>query len=204
VSVAYISGAVEGPSDEAVWRRLVATRGAQVHRVQVQNGKHSLRRALPGYNNAAQGDPWLVLVDLDGDFACAPALVENWLPRPSRFMRFRVVVRQIESWLLADAERFAGFFGVPEVSIPVGPDDLPNAKAALLTLVARSARAEIRQDMMPGPRSGRRVGPAYTSRLIEFATDEAQGWRPDVAALRSPSLSGCISRMADLIRMAPG
>jgi hypothetical protein len=103
--LAYISGAVEGPSDEIVLRRIVTDRGAHVHRVQIQNGKTNLRRALPGYNGAAQGDPWLVFVDLDHDFACAAALVTEWLPAPSVYMRFRVVVRQIESWLLADADR---------------------------------------------------------------------------------------------------
>jgi hypothetical protein len=71
----FVSGAVEGPSDEAVLRRIVDTRGAEIHRVQVQNGKANLRRALPGYNAAAERDPWLVLVDLDQDFNCAPTLV---------------------------------------------------------------------------------------------------------------------------------
>ena len=81
--MAYISGAVEGMPDEAVLRRIVIARRAEVHRIQVRRGKANLRRALPGYNAAAQGDPWLVLVDLDRDFDCAAALVADWLPAPS-------------------------------------------------------------------------------------------------------------------------
>ncbi len=164
----YISVAVEGISDEAVVRRLIGTRGADIHRVQVQQGKSNLRRALPGYNSAAQGDPWLVLVDLDQDFACAPLRVADWLPQAGQFMRFRVVVRQIEAWLLADTDRFSDFFGVARAALPALPDDLPDAKVTVLTLVAGSSRRAIREDMVPRPGSGRRVGPAYTSRLIEL------------------------------------
>lgn len=199
----YISVAVEGISDEAVVRRLIDARGADVHRVQVQDGKSNLRRALPGYNGAAQGDPWLVLVDLDQDFACAPLMVVNWLPQAAQFMRFRVVVRQIEAWLLADADRFSDFFGVASAAIPVQPDNVPDAKAALLTLVGGSTRGAIREDMVPRAGSGRRVGPAYTSRLIEFATSPTVGWRPDIAAQRSPSLSRCIDRLDELIAIVP-
>lgn len=175
----YISGAVEGVSDEAVLRRLVIVHGADIHRVQVQHGKPNLRRALPGYNNAAARDPWLVFVDLDAEFDCAPALVTDWLPAPSRYMRFRVVVRQIEAWLLADGERFAAFFSVPEHRIPTAPDTLTNARMELLRVIGHSTKRAIRDDMLPRPRSGRQVGPAYTSRLIEFVTNEDTGWRAD-------------------------
>jgi len=89
----FVSGAVEGPSDEPVLRRIIEERGGQVYRVQVQNGKASLRRALPGYNAAAKRDPWLVLVDLDQEQMCAGALASDWLPAPSQHMRLRVVVR---------------------------------------------------------------------------------------------------------------
>ena len=201
--MAYISGAVEGISDDAVLRRVVAARGAMVHRVQVQGGKASLRRALPGYNAAAQGDPWLVFVDLDQDFQCPAALVTDWLPAPSTYMRFRVVVRKVEAWLLADRERFVSFFSVPALAVPDQPDDLPDPKEALLSAVSRSRRSAIRVDMLPRPGSGRKVGAAYASRLIEFASDSSQGWRPTVAARRSPSLSRCLTRLDSLIAIAP-
>lgn len=199
--MAYISGAVEGISDEAVLRRVVIEYGAVVHRVQVQLGKANLRRALPGYNAAAQRDPWLVLVDLDQDFDCAAALVADWLPAPGTSMRFRVVVREIEAWLLADRERFTSFFSVPTSAVPDQPDELPDPKLTLLAAVTRSRRAAIRVDMLPRPGSGRQVGAAYTSRLIEFASDSVQGWRPNVAAHRSPSLSSCLTRLESLIAL---
>ena len=201
--MAYISGAVEGISDEAVLRRVVIARGAAMHRVQVQGGKANLRRALPGYNAAAQRDAWLVLVDLDGDFDCAAALVTDWLPAPSTYMRFRVVVRKIEAWLLADRDRFTTFFSVPRSAVPDQPDEVPDPKSTLLAAIARSRRNAIRADMLPRSGSGRQVGAAYTSRLIEFASDSEQGWRPDVAALRSPSLASCLTRLDSLLEIAP-
>jgi hypothetical protein len=196
----YLAGAVEGPSDEPVLRRIVEERGAVAYRVQVQNGKQALRRALPGYNAAARWSAWLVLVDLDQDFACPGALVAEWLPAPSEFMHFNVVVRQIEAWLLADGERFARFFSIKRNAIPAAPDELPDAKATVLQLAAASRRPAVRQDMTPRPGSGRRVGPAYTSRLIEFAYSRAEGWRPEVAALRSPSLARCLRRLDELVQ----
>lgn len=199
----YISGAVEGASDEAVLRRIVTSGGATVHRVQVQGSKSNLRRALPGYNAAAKGDPWLVLVDLDRDFPCASGLVHEWLPHPSAYMRLRVVVHEIEAWLLADSERFATFFSVPMAVIPGAPDGLLDAKSSLLGAIARSRRGAIRTDMPARPGSGRQVGPAYSSRLIEFAGDDQAGWRPDVAANRSPSLAKCLHRLDSLINSAP-
>ena len=134
-----------------------------MHRVQVQNGKPNLRRALPGYNAAARRSAWLVLVDRDQDHACAAALATDWLPVPSQHMRLRVVVRQIEAWLLADAERFASFFAVKRHAIPTNPDSVLDAKE-------------------------KRVGPAYTSRLIDFASNPTDGWRLDVAMNYSRSL----------------
>lgn len=195
----YISGAVEGTSDEAVFRRLVNHAGGQIHRIQVQNGKGNLRRALPGYNAAAQHSPWLVLVDLDQDFACPAALAADWLPSPAPQMRLRVVVREIEAWLLGDAERFSKFFAVPRSAIPKAPEGLADAKAKVVNLARQSRRAAIRDDMVPRPASGRNVGPAYTSRLIEFAADSSVGWRPAIAATSVPSLARCLARLGDLL-----
>jgi hypothetical protein len=194
----FVSGAVEGPSDEAVLRRIVDTRGAEIHRVQVQNGKANLRRALPGYNAAAERDPWLVLVDLDQDFNCAPTLVQDWLPDRGRYMAFRVAVRQIEAWLMADRLRFAAFFSV-KGRVPDDPDHLLDAKEQLLQAIRRSRRRAIRDDMLPREGSGRRVGAAYVSRLIEFVNDPERGWRPDEAAGQSPSLARCLQRLDELI-----
>lgn len=59
----------------------------------------------------------------------------------------------------------------------------------MINLARRSRRRDIRADMVPRPESGRSVGPAYASRMIEFVI---QRWRPAQAALYAESLRRAI------------
>lgn len=54
------------------------------------------------------------------------------------------------------------------------------------------------EDMVPRPRSGREVGPACTSRLVEFVENH---WRSEVALRRAGSLHRCVSRLHKLVSM---
>lgn len=194
-----VSAAVEGTVDEAVVRKLISYAGATPGSVYGKQGKSYLRERIAAYNHAAQRAPWIVLVDLDRDFDCAPPFCENWLARPATRLCFRVAVRQVEAWLLADKERLAAFLRVARGRIPQDPENVDDSKAAVVSLARRSRRREIRDDMVPPEGSGRRVGPAYSSRLIEFV---ASSWRPDVAARRSDSLRRAIDCLKRLARPA--
>jgi hypothetical protein len=97
-----ISGAVEGPVDETVLRRLVEIAGGRLGPVYGKNGKNYLRQKINSYNQAARFSRWVVLVDLDHDAECAPLLRDSWLAKPAPNMYFRISVRAIEAWLLAD------------------------------------------------------------------------------------------------------
>ena len=185
--------------DEAVLKRLIEHVGAIPGPIHGKNGKANLRRNIRGYNNAARFSPWVVLVDLNGDAECAPPLVAHWLPHPAPQMSFRVVVREIETWVLADRDRVAAFLGVRMRQVPQDPETLDDPKRAMVELARLSRWRQIRDDMVPRPASGRSVGPAYTSRLIEFVTNRERGWRPAVAAQSSNSLIRCIERMADVM-----
>lgn len=196
-----ISGAVEGIVDEAVLQRLITHVGAGIGPIHGKNGKQFLRQRLPGYNQAAQFSPWLVLVDLDQENDCAPPLRDDWLPSPAPNMCFRVAVREVESWLLADQERLAAFLGISASRIPDDPDRDLNPKRTMVELAGRSRRREIRRDMTPRPGSGREVGPAYASRLIEFVLHRGVGWRPEVAARSSDSLRRCLDCLGRLTRL---
>src|SRR5882724_2038318 len=156
-----ISGAVEGPTDETVVRRLVKEAGGSLDRVYGKSGKSNLRQRLAGYNRAARHAPWVVVVDLDHSADCAPPFCEDWLPQPSNHMRFRVAVRAIEAWLLAGHERLATFLSIPAVRVPADPEALDDPKLTMITLARQSRRRGIREDMVPRPNSGRHVGPAY-------------------------------------------
>ncbi len=188
----YLTAAVEGSVDEAVVRAMAAKVGFQVRAVYVTNGKDALRQRLAAYNNAAQYAPWLVVTDLD-DEECAPPLKSRLLAKPAPKMCFRIAVREVESWLLGDPERVASFFAVPLGRIPIHPEREADPKQTLVNLVRHSTKRAIREDMIPREGSGRSVGPAYASRLIEFVTNCRSGWRCRVAARRADSLRRCLA-----------
>lgn len=196
-----ISSAVEGLVDEEVLRRLVEYVGAFPGPVHGKHGKQYLRQRLDGYNQAARFSPWVVLVDLNNDAHCAPPLRQAWLPRPAARMCFRVAVRAVEAWLLADRERIAGFLRVPVARIPVDPESVNDPKRFTVDLARHSVNRDIREDMVPRPGSGRAVGPAYTSRIIEFVSDRQVGWRPAVAARSANSLRRCLDCLRNLARL---
>jgi len=159
------SAVVEGLTDEIVLRRVVESCGAALGSVYGKNGKDSLRRQLHHYNQAANFLPWIVLIDLDQDADCAPAARAIWLTAPAPKMHFRIAVRAVENWLLADRETLAAFLSISEAHIPAEPESLNNPKATLVNLARRSRRRILREEMTPRPGSGRSVGPVYISRL---------------------------------------
>jgi hypothetical protein len=187
--------ALEGPTDRAVIAKLFASIGVELGLVHICNGKGKLDKRLPSYNQAARYAPWLVLRDLDEDAPCASELVSKRLPDPAGGMCFRIVVHAVEGWLLADSEAIASFLAVDRQKLPFAPDQVKNPKQELLRIVGQSRRKDIREDFLPAPYATAPVGPAYTARLIEFASLH---WRPEAAAERSPSLSRCIRALARL------
>ena len=97
---------------------------------------------------------------------------------------------------MADAETLAGHLSVSLSRIPRTPESVVRPKDEMVNISSRSRRREVREDMVPREASGRRVGPAYASQLIEYVNNE---WRPEVAAGRSESLRRailCLERLA--------
>lgn len=88
--------------DEAVLRRLVHDAGGEVGPIHGKNGKNKLDQGIEGYNKAAQYNPWSVLRDLDHDALCPVCLRKELLPELAPQMCFRIAVRAVESWLMAD------------------------------------------------------------------------------------------------------
>ena len=198
-----IAAVAEGHLDEAVLRAVIRHAGGIPGPVYGKHGKQYIRKNLHGYNQAANHAPWLVLVDLDQDADCAPPFRATWLLRPAPMMCFRVAVREIEAWLLADRMRIAEFLAVDSRKVPNDVEAIPDPKHTVLQLARSSRQKGIRQDMLPRPGSGREVGPAYNSRLIQFVTDSRRGWRPEVAAESSESLRRCVRCLRRLVKTFP-
>lgn len=189
-----INVAVEDPLSEAVLKRLLqhVGRGYELGAVYGRSGNGYLRTRMSGWNHAARRCPFLLLTDLD-NADCAPGLVNLWLPAPKHpNLLFRVAVREVESWLLADRENFAAFLSCSADRIPHNPDSLPDPKKALIALARRSRSREIRSRLVPRSGSTAIQGPDYNACLGEFV---ARGWDADVAGLRSESLARTLARL---------
>jgi len=87
-----ISCAVEGPVDEAILRVLLNYCGIRPAGIYGKRGKSFLRQKVHSYNQAASYYPWIILVDLNHEAECAPALRTLWLPNPAPGMFFRIAI----------------------------------------------------------------------------------------------------------------
>jgi len=144
-----IPAAAEGIVDEAVVQRVIIEAGGCPGTVYGKNGKTFLRQKIQGFNNAARAWPWFVLVDLDNDAECAPLLCAQWVPVLAPYLCFRVAVRKVEAWLMADGDSLAAFLGIGHNRIPAEPEQLDDPKVEMVNLARLSRRLAIRKDMVP-------------------------------------------------------
>jgi len=188
---------VEGPTDEAVARKIVRICGHEPGLVYGKNGVNYIKEKLSGFNIRVQyGNPILVLVDfMDTRLACPPQLVREWLPDRCSRLLLRAVVNEIESWLLADRQAVAEFLHVPLTQIPPNPEKILDPKRTLVNLARRSRRKRIREEMVPPPGSGGVVGPGYTAMIEEMVHSY---WDVERAIQLSTSLERCILRLQEL------
>lgn len=187
-----VTAAVEGAVDEAVVRRLAGDVGLIVAAVHGRRGKPSLLKRVAGYNQAARHRSWFVLVDLDQREDCAPSAREVWLPEPAPSMCFRIAVRAVEAWLLADRPAMAKWLSIAASKLPTWPEAEPDPKKTLIRLARSSRRREIREGLVPPLESNWAIGPAYTSLVGEFIR---KIWRPEIAAKHADSLARCLDRL---------
>ncbi|OGQ97935.1 MAG: hypothetical protein A2521_01890 [Deltaproteobacteria bacterium RIFOXYD12_FULL_57_12] len=194
--------ATEDALSEAVADRLVAevNHGLQVA-VRIGRGGNSyLKNKFPELTRLARSIPVLLLTDLDNT-DCAPILLGAWsqgcvVPEG---MLFRVVVREIEAWLMADRKGFADFFQVPKFKIPEYPETIDDPKQFLLHLIRRYSNREIKAAILPERGSKARIGLGYNQMLSRFV---AEGWEIRRAAATSDSLARAFRRLTELSAQA--
>jgi len=187
--------AVEDDLSELVIRRLLIDTGRDysVGNVFGRGGFGYLRSTARNWNAAAAaGTPILLLTDLD-HHPCPSGLIEDWLDvEPHANLVFRVAVREVESWLLADREGFAEFLGISDAVIPLQPDQIPDPKQSLVNLARRSRRRTLRESIVPRNGSTAVQGPDYNGCLGGFVRDH---WNRHAALERSPSLGRAWRRL---------
>ena len=186
---------VEGRSDEPVAKKLLKHVGLEIGTVYGGSGKPHLLKQISIYNQAARFAPWFALVDLDMSAPCPSQVLASWLPEPAHMMRFRIAIRAIETWLMADKDSIARFLGVSLAQIPSRLEFEDDPKQKLVDLTRKSRNRSLREDIVPRPNSGAKVGPLYVARLTEFTENH---WRPDEAEKNSESLRRCIKSLSTL------
>ena len=184
---------VEGTLDEAVVRKMLDVASLRAASFYIES-LPAFKTRLQAFNQAARHAAWFAPCDLDND-DCAPARIQSYLPDRAAGMCFRVAVREVEAWLLADRVDLARFLSVSSDLIDPYPERLAAPKSHLVALARRSRSRAIRDGLVPAPGDSRRVGPEYTLLLSEFARER---WRPQRAEERSPSLRRAMARCRSL------
>ena len=186
---------VEGLVDEAAVRKLFSdlslTVGSFYH-----TSIPAFETRLRHVNQAARHSPWFALCDLDRE-ECAPGRLRRYLPDPAPGMCFRIAVRTVEAWFLADREGIARFLRVAKDGVSTAPEDERDPKSRLVALARRSRSRSIREGLAPATGDRRAVGAEYTLTMSEFARDH---WSPRRAAARAPSLRRAMERCRSFAR----
>lgn len=181
--------AIEDDLSEVVVRKLLSQtgRGYFVGSVFGAAGFGYLKKRANKFNAAAAaGTPIILLTDLD-NYQCPSDLIANWLDsEPHTNLIFRIAVREVESWLLADREGFADFLRISSVLMPLEPDQVPDPKLTVINLARRSRSRALRESIAPRQGSTALQGPDYNGCLGDFVRNR---WDLNAAAKRSPSLS---------------
>lgn len=165
----------------------------RVHKTYSGNGFGYLKTNIRGFNQASVVNPHFMLADLD-NYGCPLELIGDWIcfELNPNFI-FRIAVREVEAWLLADRKGLARFFNVSVDRIPRDPDSLQDPKNTLIQLAKHSRRRDIREDIVP-ININAKIGPNYNGRLMEFVFNL---WNIEFAMSQSDSLRRAYERLRD-------
>ncbi len=110
-------------------------------------------------------------------------------------MLLRAVVRELESWLLADRNGIAEYLKIPMSGVPENPESLSDPKATLIHLARKSRSSRIREGLVPAQGSSATVGRGYASEIIHFIRES---WDINMVRMKASSLDHCIRRLESL------
>ncbi|MBW1810227.1 MAG: hypothetical protein JRJ87_18665 [Deltaproteobacteria bacterium] len=182
---------VEDVLSEEALRKILkdSKRPYYVGAVYSKKGFGYIKSRIEGFNQAAQGSPFLVLTDLD-QAECPPTLIADWLKRPANHnLLFRIAVREVDAWLMADRKAFARYLGIAQELVPQYPERLKKPKQKLITLARKSKKKSIRNAIVPAPNVTARTGPDYNGTLSVFVREH---WSPGRAKSNAKSLNRII------------
>jgi hypothetical protein len=190
-----IALATEDELSQAIALRLISELNRPhcvIHKLGLK-GNGYLRPKMDSWCRMAEHQVMLVLTDLD-HANCLVEFRDQWLaerPLPAGLI-FRIAVREVESWVLADHQALRELVGKKGV-LPTQPDTLPDPKHALLGL-GKTAPKSVREDLIRTIDGQLRQGVGYNARLTHWINT---AWSPERAAGRSPSLARARIRLQE-------
>jgi hypothetical protein len=189
--------ATEDGLSEAVGSRLLAEVSPhfEVGLTFRKNGFGYLQASIEKFCKVAQRSPLLLITDLD-KAKCPALLISKWMgtrAHPDNLV-FRVAVREIEAWLLADHVGMKKLLVAGATDLPRDPDLLLDPKQVLLKLAAKAPRA-VQNDLVAETGAIASQGLGYNKRMADFVRNT---WDPKRAILRSDSLCRTLNRLRQL------
>jgi hypothetical protein len=162
-----------------------------------KNGFGYLKANIEKFCNVAQRSPLLLITDLD-KAKCAASLISKWMGAKSYpdNLVFRVAVREIEAWLLADHVGMGKLLVAGATNLPKDPDLLLDPKQVLLQLASKAPRA-VQNDLLVEPGAIASQGLGYNQRMGDFVRNT---WDPKRAALCSDSLCRTVNRLRQMAK----
>jgi hypothetical protein len=194
--MAVINYLVEGEIDEVVAVHIITKLGHEVGAGFGKKGSSYIKHKIGKFNLTAKNICYLTLIDfMDTGCECPAEVIIKWLPNRNDLMLFRVVVKEIESWLLADRKNIAKFLNVNIERIPLDPEAELDPKRQLVNIARGSRSSKIRLALVPGQNSTAQVGKLYTSEIKKFVNEF---WDINTARENSPSLDKCLLRLQEI------
>lgn len=183
----YLTCVYEDLLTASVIRRLVKEFNNEISIKQEINahGFGKIKRDILKYNNAAKYMPFFIITDLDKK-ECAVSLINEWFNNTKKEpeLIFRVAIKEIDAWILADRNGIAKALNVSQSNIPAEPEKIEDPKAFLMQTAKKSKNREIRENFPPKDAFAHQ-GPLYNILLTNFVSEE---WNLTEARQHSKSL----------------
>ena len=190
--------AVEDELSGAVMSRLISFSGRNfiINRIFNARGNARLKDGMTKFREASRVLPHIVLTDLDR-CPCPPVLLGNWNANqlPPQLL-FRIAVREVEAWLLADREGIAEFLHIDVSKVPHAPEAEDDPKRTLINLARKSRKRRLSQEIVPEVGSSAKIGPLYNIHFVNFVNTR---WDIEQACSYAPSLARTLSRISTFL-----
>lgn len=187
--------ATEDELSEKLGTRIAGEVGLKVHTFIRRNGAGYLRSRIKNFCELARKFPIVLITDLDA-VDCPATLMRQWFggnERPNDFV-FRISVREIESWVLADHQGIYELMGDRIGMLPDQVDLLVDPKRELLDAASRAHRS-VREELIAKRGAIASQGIGYNKVLGDFVQNV---WSLERAYPRSPSLQRALLRLQEL------